>query len=794
YAIELQRRDANGQENYLRSTLSPIRQPGIESELVMLQIEDLTEKKQAEQDRHLQEIRARTSQGVVAALYDTSVLLSGTSTVDEAMPRVLETLGEVLNWDVVLFWEADSRGGMLQCTHLWHVPALNVAQLKSTSVQLTLPPDVGRVGQVWFTGEPAWTSRLQDDSEFLRKTSTGSERLEESIWLPVRRGDEVYAVLELLRREPAPLDASMVSALTTLGDELGRLLERKRAEQLLREREERFRSIAESAKDAVITIDDEGLMLSVNGAAEAVFGYTRAEMMGQPLTMLMPENQREPHRQGLRRYVSSGQRRLKWELIEVPGLHKNGQEILLEMSFVEFLQNGRRTFTGFLRDVTEQRHAEAALTYQALHDSLTDLPNRTLLRDRLEQAVLVARRHSLVLALLFMDLDRFKEVNDTLGHHSGDLLLQHVAARLRSALRESDTVARLGGDEFALLLPATDEAGAVQTAERALEVLVQPFILDGQSFEVSGSIGISLYPDHGDDAATLMRRADVAMYAAKRSESGYALYSPDQDEHVPGRLVLTRELRRAIESEELLLYFQPKVNLATGVTQDVEGLMRWQHPERGIMSPDGFISLAEETGLIRPLTAWALNAAMQQYRALQMLGFDIRVAVNLSARTLHDPQLVKTVSELLDTWRVDPSALELEITESAIMVHPDRAMRTLKQLHSTGVSISIDDFGTGYSSLAYLKGLPVNEIKIDRTFVMDMALNRDDASIVRSIIELGHNLGLQVVAEGVENKRTLDMLRSLGCDLAQGYFVSHPLPADQLTEWLNGLRRVAAAS
>jgi diguanylate cyclase (GGDEF)-like protein len=443
-----------------------------------------------------------------------------------------------------------------------------------------------------------------------------------------------------------------------------------------------------------------------------------------------------------------------------------------------------------LRDVTERRRTEAALTYQALHDALTELPNRHLLRDRLQQAVLVARRHNQPLSLLFMDLDRFKEVNHTLGHHSGDLLLQQVALRIRGMLRESDTIARLGGDEFGVVLPATDEAGATQTADRILKSLKQAFVMEGHVFEIGASIGITVYPDHGEDAATLMRRADVAMYVAKRTESGHTTYSPDQDENMPSRLLLTRELRFAIESGQLLLNYQPKVDLQSGVTGHAEALMRWRHPDRGMIPPDGFILLAEETGLIRPLTTWALGEALRQCQTWRNLGLDIKVAVNLSARTLHDSQLLNTISELLDRWQTAASSLAVEITESAIMIHPDRAMRTLTQLHSMGVSISIDDFGTGYSSLGYLKRLPAGEIKIDKAFVLDMTTNRDDASIVRSVIDLSHNLGLQVVAEGVENKQTLDMLAELGCDMAQGYYLSPPIPPAQFVSWLGERSRL----
>jgi diguanylate cyclase (GGDEF)-like protein len=507
-------------------------------------------------------------------------------------------------------------------------------------------------------------------------------------------------------------------------------------------------------------------------------------MVGQSLTMLMPETLRPGHLAGMRRFIQTSRKRIQWNKLEFPGLHKEGHEIQLEMSIAEVGTGEERVFTGFVRDVTTRRKEESALVYQALHDALTDLPNRNLLHERLTRAVLVAHRHSTPLALFFMDLDRFKDVNDSFGHHSGDILLQHVAQRLLATVRESDTVARLGGDEFAVLLPTTDERGAAMTAKRILDALESPFTVEGQSFHVGASIGIAMYPQHGGDAATLMRRADVAMYAAKRSGAGFTTYTADRDEMTSIRLLLTSELRQAIENDHMVLHYQPKVSLQNGRTENVEALIRWQHPERGLTSPDGFIPLAEETGLMKPLTIWVLNEALRQHREWREAGIFLRVAVNFSARVLHDHELIDIVENALKTWDVEPSSLEVEITESAIMVDPERARETLAALHTRGIFTSIDDFGTGHSSLAYLARLPFDEIKVDKSFVLDMATNRDDRMIVQSVIALGHNFDLQVVAEGVDNQRTLDMLGKMGCDMAQGYYLSRPVAADQLITWL----------
>jgi len=426
----------------------------------------------------------------------------------------------------------------------------------------------------------------------------------------------------------------------------------------------------------------------------------------------------------------------------------------------------------------------AALVHQALHDTLTNLPNRTLLYDCIEQAIHDEKQTRKQGALLVMDLDRFKDINDTLGHTSGDLLLQQVASLLQTVIRDSDTVARLGGDEFAVLLPGVDAGQAVRYARKFISVLERPFVIEGMYLEIETSIGISLYPDHGEEADTLIRRADVAMYHAKQKNSGCFIYEPESDPYSLRRLALMGELRHALEHDGLTLHYQPKVDLESGRVTGVEALLRWMHPQHGFIGPDEFIPLAERSGLIRPLTLWVLNAALRQCHLWQQMGIDLNVAVNLSARNLAESRLPDQVAGLLEAWDLPASRLMVEITESAIMDDPLHARKILMRLEEIGVRASIDDFGTGYSSLAVLGQLPVAEIKIDRTFVTDMLSNSKHAVIVRSTIDLGHNLERTVTAEGVEDEDTLEKLRELGCDRAQGYFMSRPLPASELVKWL----------
>jgi diguanylate cyclase (GGDEF)-like protein len=423
--------------------------------------------------------------------------------------------------------------------------------------------------------------------------------------------------------------------------------------------------------------------------------------------------------------------------------------------------------------------------HQALHDALTDLPNRTLFHDRVQQALVAARREHVPAAVMIMDLDRFKEVNDTLGHASGDELLKQVGRRLRASLRESDTVARLGGDEFGILLPkVVDAAAAVAVARKLRTTLEDPLTIHGLALQMEASIGIALYPEHGADVQTLLQRADVAMYVAKEHPSGCEVYASERDEYSPDRLTLLTDLRRAIDRGELLLHYQPKADLRTGEITGVEALVRWLHPERGLIPPDEFIPPAQKTGVIAPLTMFVVEEALRQCRAWTLQGIDLCVAVNLSTRHLLDIHLPDTVGDLLARWEVPPSLLELEITESTILADPVRAMQVLSRLSRMGVRLAIDDFGTGYSSLSYLKRLPVDELKIDKSFILGMDENENDAVIVRSTIDLGRNLGLRVVAEGIETSKAWHRLAALGCDVAQGFYVSPPVPAEQLTEWL----------
>jgi diguanylate cyclase (GGDEF)-like protein len=431
------------------------------------------------------------------------------------------------------------------------------------------------------------------------------------------------------------------------------------------------------------------------------------------------------------------------------------------------------------------RKRAAEHRHQALHDALTGLPNRTLFRDRVAQALCVAEREGGQVAVLLIDLDGFKEVNDTLGHTNGDRLLQEVAARLRGALRSGDTVARLGGDEFAVLIPAVSGEEAARSVAGSLRRTLQgPFTVEDLSIHADASVGIAMSPQHGGDTDTLIQHADVAMYLAKAARAGTEVYDSKRDHYSPERLALIGELRRAIEHDELVLYYQPQIEPGTGRVGGVEALIRWHHPERGLIPPDEFIPLAERTGLIQPLTLWILEAAIRQCASWRSSGLDLWVAANLSAANLVDADTPEAIDRLLRRWAVPPGSFRLEITETTAMADPARTRAVLARLDALGVELAIDDFGTGYSSLAYLRRLPVHELKIDRSFVSRMTTDPNDEVIVAATIDLGHNLGLRVVAEGVEDEETLRELVRRGCDLAQGYHFTKPLPPIELQSWL----------
>jgi len=574
---------------------------------------------------------------------------------------------------------------------------------------------------------------------------------------------------------------------------LGRGDRRRKQERLS---ESRYRTLVDQSADIVMVADRDGIVQYLSPEAERLLGHDLqlATTTNDLLVQVHPEDRSlltealagadpEP-------VTARFELRVSGHPVPASALAKVGElDDLIWRIFEVAVQDlcGDPAVRGFVltgHDITDRHALQQELEHRALHDALTGLPNRALLADRLDQALQAGERQGTKAGLLLIDLDRFKEINDTLGHHYGDELLTLVGPRLAGALRGVDTVARLGGDEFAVLLPVVNGVvAAVEVANKLQLALSRPFRVEGVDLDVEASIGIVVAGEHGNDTSTLMQRADIAMYAAKQRSLGISIYRADADSHTPERLALLGDLRRALNHDELFLHYQPKVSLRTGEVCGAEALLRWQHPERGLTSPDDFIPLAENTGLVGPLTTHVLNLALEQARRWIDQNAALQIAVNLSARNLLDEELDETVAELLAWYGVDAALLKLEITESAVMTDPTRAAEVLERLSAQGIAISIDDFGAGYTSIRQLRNLPIAELKVDKSFVSGMEHDPGNSTIVRSVIELGHNLGMTAVAEGIENVETLKCLIAYDCDVAQGYFLSRPLLAVDFDRW-----------
>jgi diguanylate cyclase (GGDEF)-like protein/PAS domain S-box-containing protein len=569
------------------------------------------------------------------------------------------------------------------------------------------------------------------------------------------------------------------------------ITQEKAAAEDLRLSRERIRAILDNVADGIITSSAIGIIESANPNVQTLFGYTATELSGRPVSLLIEDAYQGDFASKLRSYLRPDKTGTASGSHETVGRRKDGTTFPLEFTASQMVLGSERIFIGTLRDITERKTERDALEVRLVQDALTGLPNRTLFADRLRQAILAGQREKTPRSLLIMDLNRFKEVNDTFGHVRGDHVLQEVATRLRGVVRQVDTVARLGGDEFAIVCTqAADSHVAVEIARKVLQGFDAPFAAGGPPVDLRASIGIATYPQHGNDADTLLRHAEVAMYVAKREQLGYAVYAAEQDENRADRLELRGEVRFALAHNELVLHYQPIVNLKTGATDIAEALIRWQHPKHGLLPPARFMPFVEGTELVRPVTQWVLREALTQARAWTDGGLPLDVAVNLSALSLQDPEFATTVTDLLRASELPPIRLQLEITESTIM--SSRADGALQELAALGVRFSIDDFGTGYSSLSYLSRLPVDIIKIDRSFVTDMTANPTSEAIVRSILQLSHSLGCRVVAEGVETVEVLDALRRMGCDFAQGFYFSRAVPGADLTDWVRehpGARR-----
>jgi diguanylate cyclase (GGDEF)-like protein/PAS domain S-box-containing protein len=568
----------------------------------------------------------------------------------------------------------------------------------------------------------------------------------------------------------------------------------------LRESEMLYRFIVNSSPDLVYMLDRNGCFMFLNDRIESLLGYEKDELLGKHYSELVHDEHQDDARNFMNerrtgsRAIHNAELRLRSKRADRSGRSFQNGAVWMELTAMGIYSDpSERTREGFVgtygtaRDITERKEAEQVINFQAYHDLLTHLPNRALLKDRLSLAISHAERNKRKLAVMFLDLDRFKLVNDTLGHTMGDRLLKAVANRLQSCLRSGDTLSRFGGDEFTLLLPEVrTRDDVVVIASKILDRLVSPFVIDGHELFVGASIGVALYPEAGNSVESLIQNADIAMYHVKgRGKNGYQFFSDEMNQRFSTRLSMERELRNALARDELQVHYQPQVNLESGRISGLEALVRWRHPQQGLIQPADFLSVAEETGLITQLDEYVQRRAFEDVASWQRQGHrDVTLSVNLTAGQLETESFLERFSASLKASGLNPASLKIEITEGMLMRDLDLIVPKLRSLRENGIGIAIDDFGTGYSSLSYLQQFPVNGLKIDRSFVSDIRADQADASIIDAIVAMARGLKLGLVAEGVENRTQLRYLRSQGCTEVQGFIFSGALPASEITPLL----------
>jgi diguanylate cyclase (GGDEF)-like protein/PAS domain S-box-containing protein len=710
--------------------------------------------------------------------------LAAAQTVPEALKEVMRTTCETLGWECGRYFRRD-EAGVFRFAESWHAPSAALERFIAYSVDKAFPTGVGIVGRAG-AGEPMWVADVGADARVVSMPMASEHGMRGAFMFPVTAEEQPLGVLSFTSREIREPDERLLQAVRVIGSQIGQFVQRKQAEAILRESEERFRSLTELSSDNYWEQDAQFRFTSISGIGLERFSVRSSPALGKKR---WEQNYVNMSAEAWAEHIVLLEAHQPFRDMELCRLDDAENKVWISISGAPVFDpaGAFKGYRGVGKDITARKRDEERIQYLANHDALTALPNRAMFNEVLGLSLQAAHRYHRSFAVLFLDLDRFKIINDTLGHEAGDLLLKEMGARLTDTVRSSDVVARLGGDEFVLLIQEVSEAKQVEAvARKILSALIKPMFIGGQECRVTASIGICMYPADAADEQALMKNADIAMYRAKEDgKNTYKFYSEETNVHSFERLALETSLRRGLERSEFFLHYQAKLDLHTMQITGVEALVRWQHPDLGMVPPGQFIPLAEETGLIVPIGKWVLETACAQNVAWQKDGLPaLRMAVNLSARQFADENLLADIAGALEHSAMAPELLELELTESMVMQNAERAEKVLASIKQLGVRLAIDDFGVGYSSLTHLKRFPIDTLKVDRSFIRDIPQDSEDRAITEAIIAMGRSLKLTVVAEGVETLEQQTFLQGQDCDEMQGFYFSKPILADQFAELL----------